>query len=77
MIDIPEIILFISICATPALFYLLLRCIWVNEKRINAINSKGMRYYSELPTYNAMLYKYWWCWDIDRIRQKEIDKTKS
>lgn len=77
MIDPLEILLFINICAIPALFYLFLRNIWVHESRINAINSKGMRYYSGLPTYNVMLLNYWWCWDIDRIHQKEIDKTKS
>ena len=64
------IIMIFSIVGTLAVF-LLFRNNWVSSQRINLILSKTKPPFSlddEYISYEKMLYKYWWIWDIEKMR---------
>ena len=50
--------------------YFIFRNVWVYEKRINILFDDGIEKYKTLPSYERMLIKYFYIWDVDKILKK-------
>jgi len=64
-----EILLIISIIGLITTGYILIRNQWVYDKRIEALKN-DVNEYNKLPTYEKMLFKYPFCWDIEKLKEK-------
>lgn len=45
---------------------MILRVIWVQNKRLKVLRYMGLFFHYRLPTYNVMLFKFW-AWDINKF----------
>jgi membrane-bound metal-dependent hydrolase YbcI (DUF457 family) len=51
-------------------FYMLFRNEWVYRNRIKQIE-EDIDVYTQMPTYNQMMYKYFWVWKFENFKHKK------
>ena len=56
--------------------YFLIRNEKVYKWRIAALN-ENLNLYKYLPTYDEMLYKYWWIWNANMFKKMAIEKVQN
>ena len=71
-----EILLTIGILFMPMAIYMLARNEWVYRLRTRVL-SEDMEAYCALPTYNQMLYKYWWVWRAKYFYSSNVEDSRT
>lgn len=71
---IATIIMVIFLISIIISIYNLIRIEWVYQQRTKAIYSDE---YDNLPTFNKMLYKYWYIWDVEKIKKLHSQQTQQ
>lgn len=58
----------VSGCVALLSIYMLARNEWVFKNRIRALRS-DMALYDSLPSYDSMMYDYFWVWDFSYFKK--------
>lgn len=66
----------ISALALGVLEYLIRRNRWVYAEKMRVLFDRGPWVYERMAGYDEMLYRRWWCWDVNAFlaqRDRVID----